>query len=109
MRPYSRSRCSRGKSVMKTINLPWTDGRDVHYPTEEPNPAHVESLGRGKTHPNFLDPSLRFGAQIVPPRTPHGISDYSGPTLVYSPWLDLIKPNNLKYLRFPKFPMEFHG
>ena len=27
---------------MKRINLPWTDGRDVHYPTNEPNPAYVE-------------------------------------------------------------------
>ena len=26
----------------------WTDNKDVHYPTYELNPAHVESSGRGK-------------------------------------------------------------
>ena len=30
---------------MKRINLLWTRGINVHYPTDEPNPTHVESLG----------------------------------------------------------------
>ena len=28
---------------MKRVNLSWTDGRDVHFPIDEPNPAHIES------------------------------------------------------------------
>ena len=30
---------------MKSIHLSWIDGRDAHYPTDEPNPAHVEYRG----------------------------------------------------------------
>ena len=35
---------------MKEINLPWIDSRNVHCPTDEPNPTHLESSGRGKPH-----------------------------------------------------------
>ena len=28
---------------MKRMNLLWADGIDVHYPTDEPNLAHVEN------------------------------------------------------------------
>ena len=39
---------------MKKIILLWTNGKDVCYPTDEPNPVHVESSGRGNAHPNFI-------------------------------------------------------
>ena len=67
---------------MKRINLSWTDGGDVHYPTDEPNPAHVESLSQGKAHPGFFKPARKFGTKIVSPRTPHGMSECLSPTLV---------------------------
>ena len=86
MRPDFRSRCSQGENVVKRINLPWTDNRDVHYPTNEPNPTHVENSSRGKAHPNFFKLAHMFGAQIVPLRTPHGMSECLGPTIVESPW-----------------------
>ena len=57
---------------MKRINLSWTNNRDVQHPTDEPNPAHVEGLDRGKACPNFFKPTQRFGAKIVSPGTPHG-------------------------------------
>jgi hypothetical protein len=46
MWPDLRSQYSGGVSVVKRINFSWTDGRDVHYPTVDPNSGHVESLGR---------------------------------------------------------------
>jgi hypothetical protein len=49
---------------------------------DEPNPAHVESLGRGETRPEFFKPARWFGAKIVPPRTSHGMSECSGRPLV---------------------------
>ena len=66
---------------MKIINLLWTDGRDVHHPTNEPNPTHVESLGQGKTRLNLIKLHQRFGTKIVPPKMPHGMSKCSHPTL----------------------------
>jgi hypothetical protein len=36
---------------VQRINLLWTNGRDVHHPMDEPNPAHVKSLGQGKARP----------------------------------------------------------
>ena len=82
MRPDFRSRCSCGEIEMKRINLLWADGRDVHYPMDKPNLAHVECSGRGKTRPGFFKPTQRFGAKIVPHRTPHETSECSGPTLL---------------------------
>ena len=70
-----KSRCSWGESVVKRINLSWTNGRDVHYAMDEPNPTHVESSGRGKVRPDFFKPAQRFGTKIVPTRTPHGMSE----------------------------------
>jgi hypothetical protein len=64
-------------SAMKRIYLSWTNGRDVHYPTDEPNVAHVESSGRGEARPDFFKPVQRIGAKIVPPRTPHGMIECS--------------------------------
>jgi hypothetical protein len=75
-----------GESEMKSINFLWTNGRDVHHPTDEPNPAHVESLGQGKARPNFFKPARRFGIKSMPPRMPHGMIECLGPTLVWSPW-----------------------
>lgn len=44
----------REKTVEKTFHLLWVDGRDIHYPTDEPNPTwHVESLCPSKPHPKF--------------------------------------------------------
>jgi hypothetical protein len=67
---------------VKRINLPWTNSRDVHYPRNEPNPAHVESSGQGKACLDFFKLARRFGAKIVPPRMPHGMSECLGLTLV---------------------------
>ena len=51
-------------------------------PTAEPNPAHVESSGRGKAHLDFLKPTRWFGVKIVPPRMPHGMSEcLAGPSI----------------------------
>jgi hypothetical protein len=47
----------------------------VHHPTNESNPAHVESLVRGKARPDFFKLAQRFGAIIVPPGTQHGMSE----------------------------------
>ena len=55
MRPDSRSWCSWGKSVVKNTNLLWTDGIDVHHPTDNPNPTHDESYSQGKACPDFFD------------------------------------------------------
>jgi hypothetical protein len=54
------------------------DGRDEPNPTYEPNPAHVENLGRGKARPYVFKPARRFGAKNVPHRMPHGMSECSG-------------------------------
>ena len=64
MRSDLRSRCSWGERVVKRINLPWTDSRHVHYPTNEPNLTHVESSGWGKTCPNFLKLVRMFGTLV---------------------------------------------
>ena len=45
------------------------DGRD------EPNLTQIESLSQGKTRPDFLKSARWFGAKIVPPRMPHGMSE----------------------------------
>ena len=68
--------------MVKSTNFLWTNGRDVHHPMDEPNPTHVESSGQGKTRPNFFKPTRRFGTRSVPPRTPYGMIDCLGPTLV---------------------------
>ena len=80
-----RSWCSCGEIVVKRINILWTDGRDVHYPTDEPSPAHVERWGRGKVRPDFFKPAWWFGAKIVPPKTSHGMGECSDQPLVYKP------------------------
>ena len=67
---------------MKRINILCTNGRDVHYLTDEPNISHVESLGRGKACPDFFKPTRWFDAKIVPPRMPHGMSECLGRPLV---------------------------
>ena len=56
------------------------DGRDVHYPTDEPNLAHVESSGQGKARPGIFKVAQRFDVKIMSPRTPHGMSECLGPT-----------------------------
>ena len=66
---------------MKRMNLPYTNNRDVHYPMDEPNLAHVESLSQIKARPDFFKLARRFEAKIVPPRTSHGMSECLGPTL----------------------------
>ena len=67
---------------MKRFKLLGFDGRDVHYPMNESNHAHVESLGQEKACPNFFKMARRFDAKIVSLRTPHGMSECSSPTLV---------------------------
>ena len=58
------------------------DSIDAHYPTYKPNPAHVENLGQGKVCPDFSKLAQKFGANITPPRMPHGMSECLDPTLV---------------------------
>ena len=82
MRPDFRCWWTWGESVTKRINLLWTDNKDVHYPMNEPDPVHVENLGREKARPDFFKPYRRFEAKIVPPRTPHRMSEYSDETLI---------------------------
>ena len=65
---------------MKKSNFPWIDGRDVHYPTNEPNPAHVGSLSEGKPHPSFFKPARRFAPiNCLPPGTPHTMTIVEAP------------------------------
>ena len=42
---------------------------------DEPNPTPNESLGEEKVGPNLLKPARWFGAKIMPPRMPHGMSE----------------------------------
>jgi hypothetical protein len=67
---------------MKTINLPWTESKDVQYLTSEPNLTRVEGFGQIKTRPTFYKPAQRFDIEIVPPKMPHGMSECLDPTLV---------------------------
>ena len=67
---------------MKRIKLLCTDGRDVHYPMDEPNVAHVKNYGPEKAHPDFIKPARRLGTKIVPPKMPHEMSDLSDPTMI---------------------------
>ena len=82
MRPDFRCLWSWGESITKRINTLWTDNKDVHYPMNEPDPVHVENLGREKARPDFFKPYRRFEAKIVPPRTPHKMSEYFDETLI---------------------------
>ena len=54
------------------------DGQDELNLTEEPNRALDGSSGRGKARPELSSRARWFGAKIVPPRTPHGMSECSG-------------------------------
>ena len=54
----------------------WIGGKNVHYPTEEPDPAHVEGSSQGKIS------AQRFGSKFLSPRTSHRLRKSSGPTLV---------------------------
>ena len=67
---------------MKRVNYVWTNGRDVCYPMNELNLAHVESSDEGKARPNFSKLTRRFGAKFVSPRVPHGMTECLNPTLV---------------------------
>lgn len=51
---------------MERINLLWTDGRDVQYPMDKSDPAHVESSSQEKACPDFFKLARRVGAKIVP-------------------------------------------
>ena len=49
MRPTIRFQCSWGlEGLVRRVYLPWISGRDVHYPTDETDPTHVEGLSQGK-------------------------------------------------------------
>ena len=63
MRPNFRSWCVWGESVMKRINLLWTNDKDAHYPTDEPNSTHVKSSGQGETCPDFFKLTRSFEQQ----------------------------------------------
>ena len=67
---------------MKRINPPLTNNINVHYPTDEPNLTHVESLGQKKAHLNFFKPAQIFDTEFVPRRMPHGMDEYLDPTLI---------------------------
>ena len=82
MRPNFRSPCSQEENVVKTINLSWTDNRDVHYSMNVPNPTRVVSSGWGEARPYFFKLAWRFDANIVPPKTPREMSECSNPFLV---------------------------
>jgi hypothetical protein len=62
-------------NVVKKMNLLWFNGRDVHYPTDEPNPTHVQSSCWENAHLDFFKLVQMFGGNIVPPMTPHGMSE----------------------------------
>ena len=51
-------------------------------PTDEPNPTLDESSGRGKARHDFFTRARWFVAKIVPPRTPHVMSECLGRPLV---------------------------
>ena len=63
MRSDCRSWCSCGVSVVKRVNLLWTIGRDVHYPTHEPNPVHFWEFGPRKSLSWFCQASLKVWRQ----------------------------------------------
>jgi hypothetical protein len=67
---------------MKRIKLSEVYSRDVHYPMHKRNPTHVESLGRGKAHPDVFKLARKFSTKIVPPKIPHVTSECSDPTLL---------------------------
>jgi hypothetical protein len=54
------------------------DGQGELNPTKEPNQALDGSSSWGKARPKLRSRARWFGAKIVPPRTPHGISECSG-------------------------------
>jgi hypothetical protein len=58
------------------------DRQDDLNPMDEPNPALDGSSGRGKARPDFFTRARWFGTKIVPPRTPHGMSECLGRPLV---------------------------
>lgn len=49
---------------MKRINLSWIDGRDIHYLTNDPTLAHVESLGQKKASSQFFEVGPKSWCQI---------------------------------------------
>ena len=64
MRSDFKSKYSWGGRLVKRIYFPWIDGREVHYPTDLPNLAHVESLSQAKPHPDFFNLARIFGFKI---------------------------------------------
>ena len=62
-------------SIVIKLNLLRFNNRDVHYPTDEPNPARVQSSSQGDAHPDFFKLVQMFGAKNVPHETPHGMSE----------------------------------
>ena len=54
------------------------DVQDELNPTEEPNQALDGSSGREKAHPELSSWARWFGSKIVPPKTPHEMSECSG-------------------------------
>ena len=53
------------------------NGQDELNPTEEPNQALDRSSGWGKARPELSSRARWFDTIIVPPRTPHGMSECS--------------------------------
>jgi hypothetical protein len=58
---------------MKRTNLLQINGRDVRYPTNESNLAHVESSSQEKPRPKFFKVAHKFDAKCIPLRRPHGM------------------------------------
>jgi hypothetical protein len=84
------------------------DNRDVHYLKNELNLTHVESWGQGKTHPDFSKLAQMFGAKPVPPRTPHGMNECLGPTLVQSPWAGFDETEQFYWATYLEFGLALN-
>jgi hypothetical protein len=54
------------------------DRQDELNPIDEPNRALHGSSGQGKARPKLSSRTRWFGAKILPPRTPHVVSECSG-------------------------------
>jgi len=58
------------------------DGQDELNPAEEPNRALDDNSGQGKARRELSSRARWFGVKIVPPRTPHEMSECSDQPLV---------------------------
>jgi len=71
-----------GESIVKRINLLWTDSRDVYYSMSKPNLALIKSSRWGKTRPGFCKPAWKVCTKLMLPGTSHGMSECLGWPLI---------------------------